>query len=314
MTHRIAVTTLAALLWVNPVATRGQSQSDQLVGDGAIVAFHKQWRHPVTPYSSKGAGTPADIWIIRVDRWATGSAEGRYFLAKFSLYEHAVSDQEINQPLRFRVRKAQPGDGPQPCEGMTRVSSNPPFKLRPMRIGDFQQTESGHSDSIPPLKDLPCLIVEKPPVVVRASKEEPISVDGAVVATQRGKTDTRLIEPASFADLAEIYMVRVDDGPLKQKYIIVEYIHRADLISYEQFDKTLWKFDVHQASPEQSKDCLSWMARGPSFVPTAFGANVKLPDPKELPCFLMTKRPSVVRETALTPTADWMTLSAPSTE
>src|SRR2546429_2294071 len=27
---------------------------------------------------------------------------------------------------------------------------------------------------------------------------------------QAGKTDTRLIEPASFADLGEIYMVRVD--------------------------------------------------------------------------------------------------------
>jgi len=142
-------------------------------------------------------------------------------------------------------------------------------------------------------------------VVPAIPKEEPILAEGVAVAIQRGKTDTRISDPTSFADLAEIYMVRVDhwSQPRKEKYIIVEYIHRADLISYEQFDKTLWKFDVHQASPEQSKDCLSWMARGPSFVPTAFGANVKLPDPKELPCFLMEKRPSVVRETAPTPTA-----------
>jgi len=136
-------------------------------------------------------------------------------------------------------------------------------------------------------------------------KEELLSAEGVVVAIQRGEGDLRLVDPNSLGDLAEIYMMRVDrwSQPQKQKYIIVEYIHRADLISYEQFDKTLWKFDVHQASPEQSKDCLSWMARGPSFVPTAFGANVKLPDPKELPCFLMEKRPSVVRETAPTPTA-----------
>ncbi|MGB2671012.1 MAG: hypothetical protein WBH24_13455 [Candidatus Acidiferrum sp.] len=137
------------------------------------------------------------------------------------------------------------------------------------------------------------------------SKEEMLSAEGVVVAIQRSEGDLRLVDPNSVGDLAEIYMMRVDrwSQPQKQKYIIVEYIHRADLISYEQFDKTLWKFDVHQASAEQSKDCLSWMARGPSFVPTAFGANVKLPDPKELRCFLMEKRPSIVRETAPTPTA-----------
>ncbi len=136
-------------------------------------------------------------------------------------------------------------------------------------------------------------------------KDELISVDGPVVAIQRGNDDTRIIDPNSIGDLAEIYMVRADhwSEPHRAKYIIIEYIHRADLIAYGEFDKTLWRFEVHQASPEEAKDCLSWMARGPSFLPTAFGANVKLPDPKELPCFLMEKRPSVVRETAPTPTA-----------
>ena len=37
-----------------------------------------------------------------------------------------------------------------------------------------------------------------------ALKNEFVSAEGVVVATQGGKTDTRLIEPASFADLAEI--------------------------------------------------------------------------------------------------------------
>jgi hypothetical protein len=130
-------------------------------------------------------------------------------------------------------------------------------------------------------------------VVPAIPKEEPILAEGVAVAIQRGKTDTRISDPTSFADLAEIYMVRVDhwSQPRKEKYIIVEYIHRADLISYEQFDNTRWTFEVHQASPEETKDCLSWMARGPSFLPTAFGAKEQLPNPKELPCFLMTKRP-----------------------
>jgi hypothetical protein len=88
-------------------------------------------------------------------------------------------------------------------------------------------------------------------------------------------------------------MVRADhwSEPHKAKYIIIEYIHRANLIAYGEFDKTLWRFEVHQASPEEAKDCLSWMARGPSFLPTAFGANQELPNPRELACFLTTKRP-----------------------
>jgi len=63
-------------------------------------------------------------------------------------------------------------------------------------------------------------------------KNEFVSAEGVVVAIQGGKTDTRLVEPPSFADLAEIYMVRVDrwSQPRKEKYILVEYIHHADLI------------------------------------------------------------------------------------
>jgi len=130
-------------------------------------------------------------------------------------------------------------------------------------------------------------------------KEEPILAEGVAVAIQRGKADTRIIDPTSFADLAEIYMVRVDhwSKPRKEKYIIVEYIHRADLIGYEQFDKTRWTFEVHQGSPEETKDCLSWLARKPSLLPTAFGAKEQLPNPKKLPCFLMTKRPAPVPKT-----------------
>jgi hypothetical protein len=46
------------------------------------------------------------------------------------------------------------------------------------------------------------------------------------------------------------------------------------------------------------------MARGPSFLPTAFGAKDELPNPKELPCFLMTKRPVPVRQGKVASTVD----------
>ncbi|HVN81352.1 MAG TPA: hypothetical protein VMW38_20345 [Terriglobia bacterium] len=126
--------------------------------------------------------------------------------------------------------------------------------------------------------------------------------EGPVIAIQKGKDDTRIVDPNSMGDLAEIYMVRADhwSQPRKEKYIIVEYIHRADLIAYDQFDKTAWKFQFHQESPEETKDCLSWVARGPSFLPTAFGAKEVLPNPKRLPCFLTTKPPTPLLPTPTT--------------
>ena len=129
-----------------------------------------------------------------------------------------------------------------------------------------------------------------------ATKDAFLSVQGVVVALQRGETDTRLIEPESFADMAEIYMVRADrwSPPVrKEKYILIEYVHHTGLIGYEQFDKTHWNFDLHQQSPEANQECLSWMAREGTFKPTAFGAKAKLPDANTLPCFLMTTRPSI---------------------
>ena len=129
-------------------------------------------------------------------------------------------------------------------------------------------------------------------------KNEFVVAEGVVVAIQGGKSDTRLIEPQSFADLAEVYMVRVDrwSQPRKEKYILVEYIHHTGLIPYGAFDKTRWNFEIHQASPEETRDCLSWMAREGPFHPTAFGAKAKLPDPQRLACFLMEKQPSAVTE------------------
>lgn len=97
-------------------------------------------------------------------------------------------------------------------------------------------------------------------------------------------------------------MVRADrwsPPTRKEKYILIEFVHHTGLIGYEQFDKAYWNFELHPQSPEPNQECLRWMAMEATeelrFMPTAFGAKVKLPDPKTLPCFLMTKRPSVAR-------------------
>jgi len=160
---------LLTLLFSFATALGAMSQSEQLVAEGTIVAFHKQWRHQVTPYSSQGTATPADIWIVRVNRWTSGKVEGTYFLVCYWLYERAVDNKEINQPqLRFQLRKPREADGQKPCEGITRVGWEPPFKFRPMRMDDFRRTEPGRADAIPPPKKLPCLIMHKPPTAVRS--------------------------------------------------------------------------------------------------------------------------------------------------
>lgn len=127
------------------------------------------------------------------------------------------------------------------------------------------------------------------------AEEKLISAEAVVVAIQKGEEDTRLIEPPSeLADLDEIYLVRVDhwSRPRKEKYIIVEYVHQRDNIDYSDFDKMLWQFHFEEPTPKANADCHSWMARSKfGFLPTAFGAKDALPNPKELPCFVTTKRP-----------------------
>lgn len=165
---------VAVLLVFVSLAT-AQSQPQQLTGEGAIVAFHRHWRHPV--WNPEGRemsefATRADLWIVRMDRWIDGSARGRYFLVQYMLYQRAVTDEETNQPrLRFQLRKPQEGDGSKPCEGLTSTGREQ-STLRPKRITDFQRTRVGLADSVPPLKDLPCLIAEKPPIVVEAKRQE----------------------------------------------------------------------------------------------------------------------------------------------
>src|SRR5580658_7700733 len=115
-----------------------------------------------------------------------------------------------------------------------------------------------------------------------SAKDNALVVQGVVVAIQRSKTDSRITEPESFADMAEIYMVRADrwSAPVhKEKYILIEYVHHTGLIAYEQFDRTHWSFELHPQSPETNKECLSWMAREAkeelTFMPTAFGSKAK---------------------------------------
>ena len=171
MKRTVLEVVLAALLPFGSIAA-AQSQPE-LVGEGTVVAFHKQMRNPVTPKGREMQefATRTDLWIVRIDQWNSGTKPLGYFLVQYWLYDRAVTDEEINQSkLRFRFREPGEMDGKQPCEGRTRTESDP-FKFRAMHIGDFKRTRAGSNDLIPPLKELSCLIVEKPPTVVKAQEQ-----------------------------------------------------------------------------------------------------------------------------------------------
>jgi len=147
---------LSSLLLCGSALIAKQSEPERFLGEGVIVAFHTKWRHPIKSYSSHGVGTPADLWIVRIDRWVTTGIEGKYFLVDYPVLKAAVNDDAINRKLRFHVRKPAEGDGSNPCAEMIRAVRSPGFK----------RTGQGTDDVIPPLKDLGCLVADEPPDVI----------------------------------------------------------------------------------------------------------------------------------------------------
>ena len=125
-----------------------------------------------------------------------------------------------------------------------------------------------------------------------SSSEDSFLAQGKVVAVQKAKDEIRMTDNTD-ADMVEVWMVRLDHWPRSRKpgIILVEYTHHDSIVKDSELDRTIWTFEIRQAPPEKSGTCLSWWAAERSFVPTAFGRWAKLPDPKSLSCFLMTKRP-----------------------
>jgi hypothetical protein len=129
------------------------------------------------------------------------------------------------------------------------------------------------------------------------SDEKHFTADGVVVAVQKTKDEARMYDPHSMGDLVEVWMVRVDKWTRSERptFILVEYTHRDAILKDGELDSTEWRFDIRPAPPAKSGTCMSWWTQ--TFIPTALGANQKLPPPRELGCFLMQKRPVALRHT-----------------
>lgn len=129
------------------------------------------------------------------------------------------------------------------------------------------------------------------------SSDKQLVIEGMVVAVQKTKDEVRMVDPHAMGDMVEVWMVKVPKWPRSEKtrFILVEYTHRAPLVTDSELDSTVWKFEVRPAPAADSRTCMSWWSADQSFVPTALGVGKKLPPPKGLDCFLMQKRPIAVR-------------------
>jgi len=144
----------------------GQHQAPRVFAEGAIVAVQKQSRHPER-LEGKGIGVYVEGWVVRVGRWeGEVKTQPKYIRVDYLLYQRGLADEEINQPrLRFQLREPRP-DEARACEGRVLTSWRKPYTTRPVQEADYERTQVGLSEVLPPLKSLPCFIVEKPPTVV----------------------------------------------------------------------------------------------------------------------------------------------------
>jgi hypothetical protein len=130
----------------------------------------------------------------------------------------------------------------------------------------------------------------------KSSDDTYFAADGVVVAVQKTKDEARMYDPNSMGDLVEVWMLRIEKWPRPERpnFVLVEYTHRDDIVKDSALDGTVWKFEIRPTHPAESGTCMSWWTQ--TFMPTALGANQKLPPPKNLACFLMKNRPVALRD------------------
>jgi hypothetical protein len=136
--------------------------SKHISAQGIIVAFQKDSRHRVMPYTG-GIATPVEFLIVRIDQWpdnAESLSNQKYILVTYRLYERNLTDCDINAKkllLTFRQKRE---DEHTDCLG------EPPKNSSDGYISKYERTIPGKDAEIPPLSKLPCLIAEHAPVVV----------------------------------------------------------------------------------------------------------------------------------------------------
>jgi len=155
----------SALVLTCPVLSQDQPKPKEIFGEGVVVAFQKKMRYPVKPYT-RGLATFAEYWIVRMDKWEDETRKDqRYLLVQFNLYERGLTECEINaKRLKFTLRDRRENEHTD-CTGSVFTSSDS-YETTSAELSDYERTEPGKIDELPTLKSLPCLIADKPPIVI----------------------------------------------------------------------------------------------------------------------------------------------------
>lgn len=133
-----------------------QSEPKEFVGEGVVVGFLKSNRYPVMG-PVRGIANFTEFWIVRVNKWEDAPEPLKdkiYFRVQYNIYERGLTECEINGAnLRFNLRERRENEHTD-CYGSRR------------ELSDYARTTPGQKDSLPPLASLPCLIADRPPIVV----------------------------------------------------------------------------------------------------------------------------------------------------
>ncbi len=155
-TSRRLVIALLILTLSSTLFAQEQSEPKELYGEGVVVAFLRSNRYPVMG-PVRGIATFVEYWIVRVNKWedAPDSLKNKmYFRVQYNIYERGLTDCEINGAnLRFKLRERRDNEHTD-CYGLRKEPS------------DYVRTTPGQQDSLPPFDSLPCLIADRPPIVI----------------------------------------------------------------------------------------------------------------------------------------------------
>lgn len=321
---KLSMITLTLLLLVGSRTVAAQSEPEQFIGEGTIVAFQKYDRYPQKPHQ-RGMGNFVEEWIVRINRWESGTKPLGYFLVTYDQVSvHALSDDDMSQPKwRFTFRDPIFHEADY-CAGSAPVpSKDGTFVQRPARMEDFQRTKPGISDPIPPLKDLPCLIANVPPTSLTAKQRESgakdkgiteqLTGEGAIVAFQKYDRYHGELYKRGLTSTAEEWIVRIDaweNGDRAKGYVIVKYVNLVSgALSDSQINQPKWRFTLREpinsyeaedcagTVPVLSEDEKSYHERPAvieDFQRTKPGVSDSVPPLKDLPCLIAEKLPVIV--------------------
>ncbi len=153
---RKLVAALLTLALSSTLFAQEQSEPKEFVGEGIVVAFLKSNRYPVMG-PVRGIAHFVEFWIVRISEWEDAPEalkDKRYFRVQYNIYERGLTECEINGAnLRFNLRERRENEHTD-CYGSRR------------ELSDYVRTTPGQKDSLPPLDSLPCLIADRPPIVI----------------------------------------------------------------------------------------------------------------------------------------------------